>query len=166
MLSPTLTRRALIAGAGATLSAAALGAAIVPTVAAGDVCAIETTPQSRYDRAVAELKAAALALRPDLDQWKITQTDVGVLVWGYSSVEAAKPLTVRWDGDGVYETIDDKGRRHERNVWHITRAPSYDVGEERWFSLSSGFSGPLEPADWYCPERNLPTLARKIRSLA
>ena len=162
MPSTSLTRRALIAGTGAAVASVALAVPYV-NAAPDDTCSLAVDPVARYDAAVAELKAAALALRPDLDVWKINQTEMGVLVFGYSSVEAAKPITIKWDGDGVYELYRTDGKRE---VWNITRAPEYDHGAERWFRMSTGFNGPLEPEDWCCPERNLPALSRKIRSLA
>ncbi|HTM76767.1 MAG TPA: hypothetical protein VL133_03965, partial [Devosia sp.] len=90
MSSPALTRRALLAGAGTTFASAALAVPYVNAAHSEEVSATAFDPETRYERAVAELRAAALALQPDLDVWNINRTAMGVLVWGYSSEEAAK----------------------------------------------------------------------------
>ncbi|MET3925967.1 hypothetical protein [Devosia sp. 2618] len=58
MPSPTLTRRALIAGAGTAVVSAALAAPYVNAVRGDEVCSIGADPRERMIVAVAELRAA------------------------------------------------------------------------------------------------------------
>lgn len=92
-----ITRRSLLAGFGATLSAAAVGAAIVP-VSAAEVCKLALDPAARFEAARAEYKAAALALYPDINNWNDRATDGGVVMIGL-----CPPRPVLFDGYGVYE---------------------------------------------------------------
>lgn len=50
MSSPTLTRRALIAGAGTAIASAALAVPYVNAVRAAEVCSVELAPDSLDDR--------------------------------------------------------------------------------------------------------------------
>lgn len=95
--SHEITRRSLLAGFGATLSTAAVGAAVVPVVAA-DVCELPLDPVTRFEAARTEYKAAALALYPDITDWNDRATEIGVVMIGL-----CPPRPVQFDGYGVYE---------------------------------------------------------------
>ena len=161
MTKHEITRRAMLTGTSTAIAAAALA---VPVVAAAtvepDACALATDPIDRYEAALAEFRAAAIALLPAINDWVIHRTDNAVVVAGMHSSRGQH--SVRWDGPGIYELVDPPAGG---TMWTVTRAPEYDSGGERWFRLSTGFKGPHEPQDWYCPERNLPKLCRKARSI-
>lgn len=71
--------------------------------------------------------------------------------------EAQFPSAVQWSGDARYALL--KGKR--RPVYWIIRAPEHDDGE-RWFKLSTGFTGLLEPKGWFCRESELPKIAYRL----
>lgn len=96
-LGHEITRRSLLAGFGASFSAAAVGAAIVPAAAA-EVCELALDPAARFEAARAEYKAAAMALYPDINNWNDRATENGVVMIGL-----CPPRPVQFDGYGVYE---------------------------------------------------------------
>lgn len=96
MTSP-LTRRALIAGAGATISAAALTAAIVPAVTAEEVCDltidIETVGLSGLALAAVHIERAVAAMaQPGLaGRWQVTiNSGDPDQYWGFQQVRQAR----------------------------------------------------------------------------
>lgn len=93
-----ITRRSLLAGFGASLSVAAIGAAVVPAVMAGEACELPLDPAARFEAARAEFRAAAQALYPDIDDWNDRATENGVVMIGL-----CPPRPVEFDGFGVYE---------------------------------------------------------------
>lgn len=93
-----ITRRSLLAGFGASLSVAAVGAAVVPTVTAGEVRELPLDPAGRFEAARAEFKAAAQALYPDINDWNDRATEHGVVMIGL-----CPPRPVEFSGYGVYE---------------------------------------------------------------
>src|SRR5690606_39458818 len=93
-----LTRRALMVGAGTTIASTALAAPYVNAAQADEVCSLPVDPMARYEAAVAELKAAALAIYPDIDDWRINLTNNCVLVFG-----CGPDRPVEFAGAAVYE---------------------------------------------------------------
>lgn len=95
MTSPTLSRRALIAGAGTTIASAALAVPYASAARSTEVCALPLDPTARFDAAAAEFMAAAEALRPGLADWTINVTDTAVMAFACREATFAGP--------GVYE---------------------------------------------------------------
>jgi hypothetical protein len=157
----SLTRRSILTGAGTAIAAIALAAPVIAAPAIEpDVCSVSIEPFEQFEAALAEYRAAALELVPSINDWVINRTADAVVVCGLTMKTGQQ--SVAWDGPGVYELA---GKPVGGTCWQITRAPQYDSGSERWFGMSTGFKGKHEPEDWFCPERNLPKLVRKVRPI-
>lgn len=83
MPSPTLTRRALIAGAGTAIASAALAVPYVNAVRADDVCSLPVeTAGERIDRLVAEL---ALVLDAEYGgEYEVVISEGGAVSWRWA----------------------------------------------------------------------------------
>ncbi|MBE0580825.1 hypothetical protein [Devosia sp.] len=146
-----MSRRALLAGLGTATASAALAVPAIAAIQPGEAGPI-LTPRERLDQAIAEFKAAYEAIYDDVDDWIM----VG---HGDIPIPRVKPKPVLWSGDGRYEV--ENGSR--RPVYWLTREPRYDDNNgERWFRVSTGFKGAHEPSDFFCPERYLPTIVRRV----
>ncbi|RWL47218.1 MAG: hypothetical protein EOR60_09655 [Mesorhizobium sp.] len=91
--------------------------------------AVKPTPQQRLDAAIAELKAAAEALDPNIYQWNINTNEdkrCGLLV-------AAFRTTTKYEGDGWYESPWEWGEVKQALV---RRAPEHDRNGQRWFRIT------------------------------
>ena len=130
MTSPTLTRRALIAGAGTAVASAAL---VVPYVAASRAgespSAAAMTTEGRKAYHLAEYKRACEELDPMIGHWSVwTDEDTG------NQHVCAFHLTGRYEGDGIYES----GKENvfgNRGLWSVTIQPTLIDGQ-RTFSVS------------------------------
>ena len=157
----SLTRRSILTGAGTAIAAIALAAPVIAAPAIEpNVCSVSIDPFEQFEAALAEYRAAALKLVPSINDWVINRTADAVVVCGLTMKTGQQ--SVAWDGPGVYELA---GKPVGGTCWQVTRAPQYDSGSERWFGMSTGFKGKHEPEDWFCPERNLPQLVRKVRPI-
>ncbi|RUW92061.1 hypothetical protein [Mesorhizobium sp. M7A.F.Ca.US.010.02.1.1] len=111
---------------------AALGAiASLPVVggaAAANAALAKHTPVDRFQAAVAELKAAAEALDPDIYNWTVNTNgdkQCGVLI-------AAFRTTTKYEGDGWYASPYEWG---DVTQIFVRRAPEHDRKGERWFRV-------------------------------
>ncbi|RWN95195.1 MAG: hypothetical protein EOS05_10375 [Mesorhizobium sp.] len=114
----TIDRRRLLLGTGAT--AAGLGA--LSALPARGIAV------DRFQAAVAELKAAAEALDPNIYNWTVTTNgdkQCGVLI-------AAFRTTTEYEGDGWYQSPYEWG---EVKQIFVRRAPEHDRKGERWFRI-------------------------------
>ena len=120
MSAHMITRRAAL-GAIASVPAMA-GATAAPANAQPD-------PLDRFHAAVAELKAAAEVLDPNIYQWTVNTNgdkQCGLLV-------AAFRTTTKYEGDGWYESRYERGEVKQALV---RRAPEHDKKGERWFRIT------------------------------
>jgi len=101
MPSSTLTRRALLVGAGTTAACAAIAVPYANAVQSAEMGGAAVDPSARYEAALAEFKAAAEALYPDLGTWIVSCGDAGVIAC------AGRPIY--FTGFGVYE-VEFAGR--------------------------------------------------------
>lgn len=140
-LNPAMSRRALLAGIGTATASAALA---VPAIQAAPVL----TARERLDAAIAEFKAAYEAEHGEVERW---------VMWGDIATPIMVPVAIKWSGDGRYEIE----RGHTRPVLWITRAPEHDDAD-RWFKVSTGYTGKLQPPPFFCRESALPTITRRV----
>lgn len=156
MPSPTLTRRALIAGGGTAVASAALAVPYASAAHSEEVCSLAVDPAERFAAAQAEFRAAAEALYPDIDDWIINATDKGAVMIGLVT-----PKPVEFTGYGVYEiqlgkrrpivalAASESGRGYHRQLyWRDQWGNDRFQGDVK-FTKPSAF-----------------TIIRKIRSLA
>lgn len=115
-----LSRRAAL---GAIASLPAVGSA-----AAAKAASANQTPVDRFLAAVAELKAAAEALDPNIYNWTVNTNgdkQCGVLI-------AAFRTTTKYEGDGWYASPYEWG---EVKQIFVRRAPEHDRKGERWLRI-------------------------------
>jgi hypothetical protein len=114
----TMTRRAAL---GAVASIPAIGgAAAAPAMMSG-----AQSPLDRFQAAVAELKAAAEALDPNIYNWTVNTNgdkQCGIVI-------AAFRTTTKYEGDGWYLSP------YEIKQAFVRRAPEHDRKGERWFRI-------------------------------
>lgn len=94
----------------AAIPACGLAPAVLAKAAPADVSAI--TPRQRLNAAIAELKAAAQEMDPNIERWNIGWAEDDRLVIGFSAV--AYRRTGQYEGDGIYEGGPDWRGRHTK----------------------------------------------------
>jgi hypothetical protein len=150
-----LTRRRLLAGLAATTASAAVSAPVSAVAHYGESSVEATTPVQRFEAAVAELRAATLALHPEMSIWTVSEVD------GCLFICAAKPPTpVTFSGYGAYEIQIGKTRpvvalARSENDEHYYRQLYWRDSQGR--DRLTGKVILTSPADF--------TIIRKIRSL-
>lgn len=121
MSLPTLTRRALLAGAGTVVASAALAAPYVSAAHSEEVCSLPVDAAARFEAARAEYRAAAEALYPNIDDWNDRATENGVCLIGL-----CPPKPVEFTGYGVYEFTLNRKRRNVSPIAALTASESGD----------------------------------------
>lgn len=127
-MSPTLTRRALIAGAGTTVASAALA---IPYVSAVSSTPADTlTAEQRRDFHLAEYKRACEEVDPFIRSWTdMNHTDA----CGGGTISFR--ISGQYEGDGVYETGRDNVLG-KRSKYQVALRPGLLIDGERTFDVS------------------------------
>ncbi|MDG4898303.1 hypothetical protein P9272_32740 [Mesorhizobium sp. WSM4976] len=141
MPAAKMNRRLILAG---IASIPAIGGAVAAPTALDTV-----SPVDRFQAALAELKAAAVALDNNIYNWTVESNGgrhCGLLIRAWRK-------TTEYEGDGWYATVYD-GDPDEERVF-VQFDPEKTDGGERWFRLTSYYRG--RKATAWTPESDFET---------
>jgi hypothetical protein len=154
----TLTRRALLAGAGTTIASAAMGASAASVLSNDAIPRDEAVgPLARYQSALAELKSAAEALHPNIERWIETGGEGGRILMCVFRVE--------YSGYGVYEIqMKNSAGKAVRPIVALTSSEA-GVGYLWQHYWSNNGKDRFQGEPEYIAAADL-TIIRKIKALA